>query len=58
MAKVGDKIRIIQMDGQPEYGGRTGVVERIDDMGLIYGDWGKYALIPAIDRFELLEGTV
>ena len=30
MVKVGDKIKIIHMDGEPHYSGRTGVVEVID----------------------------
>ena len=29
--KVGDRIRIIRMDGEPQYSGKTGTVDLIDD---------------------------
>ena len=32
MAKVGDKIRIISMEGEPNYTGKEGVVEFIYSM--------------------------
>ncbi len=55
MVKVGDKIRIIYMDGEPRYCGKTGVVKRIDSIGQIHGSWGGCALIPGTDQFELLD---
>lgn len=55
MIKVGDKIKIIFMDGEPEYLGKVGVVEYIDDIGQIHGTWGGCALIPGVDRFEVVE---
>ena len=33
MIKVGDKIRIILMDKGPQYDGKTGIVEHIDEIG-------------------------
>ena len=33
MLKVGDKIRIIIMQGEPRYTGKEGTVEYIDDAG-------------------------
>ena len=54
---AGDKIRIIHMDGEPQYTGAEGVVERIDDMGQIHGSWGGCALIKEIDRFEIIGGS-
>ena len=30
MVKVKDKIRIIQIDGEPKYSGKVGIVEHID----------------------------
>lgn len=56
--KVGDKIRIIEMDGEPRYTGKEGIVDSIDDMGQIHGSWGGCALIPDIDRFEIIYATV
>ena len=54
MVKVGDKIKIICMEGEPQYSGKTGVVEHIDDIGQIHGSWGGCALIPDIDKFEIV----
>ena len=54
MVKVGDKIRIIYMKNEPEYSGKTGIVEFIDDIGQIHGTWGGCALIPGVDIFETI----
>lgn len=40
MVKVGDKIRIIFMDKEPDYAGKEGYVTTIDDAGQIHGTWG------------------
>lgn len=53
--KVGDKIRILHMDGEMNYDGAEGVVRRIDDMGQLHGSWGGLAVIPDLDRFEVIE---
>ena len=53
--KIGDKIRIIYMEGEPQYTGREGVVEYIDDMKQIHGSWGGCALIPESDLWEVIE---
>ncbi len=50
MVKVGDKIRIIQMNGEPLYSGKIGIVEHIDDIGQIHG-----SCIHGVDVFELVE---
>lgn len=55
MVKVGDKIRIVCMNGEPEYSGRVGIVEHIDDIGQIHGSWGGCALISSVDQYELIE---
>ena len=52
--KVGDKIRVINMDGEPDYNGRVGYVQNIDDAGQIHCSFGGCALIPEIDKFEKL----
>jgi len=49
--KKGQKIRIISMEGEPSYEGKTGVIEHIDDIGQLHGTWGGLALIPATDKF-------
>lgn len=51
---VGDTIRIIEMQGEPQYTGREGVVRSIDDMGQLHGSWGGLAIIPGEDQFELI----
>ena len=55
MIKVGDKIKIIFMDGESEYLGKVGIVEYIDDIGQIHSTWVGCALIPNVDRFEVVE---
>ncbi len=54
MAKIGDWIRIIYMDGEPQYTGKEGAVTHIDSMGQIHGTWGGCALIPEADEFEIV----
>lgn len=53
--KVGDKIRIIIMQGEPQYTGKEGTVEYIDDAGQIHGTWGGCALIPETDSWVMIE---
>lgn len=55
MAKVGDKIRIIWMNGEPDYCGREGVIKYIDDMGQIHTTCGGLAVIPGEDEFVVIE---
>ena len=38
MVKVGDKIRILNMEGEPDYTGRIGTVIYIDDAWMILYD--------------------
>lgn len=52
--KIGNKIRIIKMEGEPQYDGKEGIVDLIDDAGQIHGTWGGCALIPDIDEFEVI----
>ena len=39
--KIGDTIKIIHMEGEPQYTNREGVVTHIDDAGQIHGTWGR-----------------
>ena len=54
MVKVGDVIRIIDMDGEPHYSGREGTVKFIDDAGQIHGTWGGCAIVPEVDSYEIV----
>lgn len=53
--QVGTKIRIINMNGEPQYTGRVGVITHIDDLGQLHGTWGGCAIIPGVDSFEVVE---
>ena len=57
-AKVGDRIRIIFMEGEPQYTGKEGVVTEIgkDPWGdeFLRGSWGGCSVYPKVDRFEIL----
>ena len=53
--KIGDTIKIIKMEGEPQYTSREGVVTHIDDVGQIHGTWGDCAVIPEIDEFIILD---
>ena len=52
-AKVGDRITITNMEGEPRYAGKSGVVTHIDDLGQLHGTWGGCAVIPNVDEFEV-----
>ena len=51
--KIGDTIKIIKMEGEPQYTNRKGIVTHIDDAGQIHGTWGGCAIIPEIDTFSI-----
>ena len=55
MPKVGDKIRIIYMSGEPRYSGKEGEITHIDDMGQLHGTWGGLAVIPGEDDYEIIQ---
>ena len=55
MVKLGDKIRIIEMKGEPEYTGKLGEVTVIDSIGQLHGTWGGLAIIPEEDTFEIIK---
>lgn len=50
--KVGDKIRIVEMIGEPQYNGKSGTIEHIDDMGQLHGTWGGLAVHADEDKIE------
>ena len=53
-ANIGDTIKIIKMEGEPQYANREGIVTHIDDAGQIHGTWGGCALIPRIDTYIII----
>lgn len=53
--KIGSKIRIIKMCGEPQYTCKEGFVTHIDDAGQIHGTWGGCAIIPETDSYEVIE---
>ena len=53
--KIGDTIKIINMEGEPHYKDREGVVTHIDDVGQMHGTWGGCAIIPGIDTYVIIE---
>ena len=52
--RIGDRIKIIRMESEPQYTNREGVITHIDDAGQIHGTWGSCALILEIDTFVIL----
>lgn len=58
-AKVGDTIRIIDMQGEPQYAGREGVIEQIskDPWGdtAMYGTWGGLSVYVDKDVYEIIK---
>lgn len=52
--KVGDKIRVNNMDGEPHMTGAEGTVRLIDDMGQIHCKEFGLAIIPEVDKFEVI----
>lgn len=60
--KVGDRIRIVRMDGEPEYSGREGVIENVspayEPAGILeqlHGTWGGLAVQPERDTIEIIK---
>lgn len=49
----GTQVRIERMEGEPQYTGKKGVVEFVDDAGQIHGTWGGCALLDS-DKFEVI----
>ena len=58
MFKVGGKIRIIQMKGEPSYENRVGIIQHIDDQNQLHGTWGGLAVIPEADKVEVIQNEV
>lgn len=60
--KEGDRIRIVRMEGEPEYSGREGVIEHVstayEPLGILeqlHGTWGGLAVQPERDEIEIIQ---
>lgn len=51
---IGKRIRIDYMNGEPQYAGRIGTVELVDDACQLHGTWGGCAVIPGEDSYTVL----
>lgn len=52
---LGKKIRIISMEGEPQYSGKEGIVNHIDSICQLHGTWGGCAVIVDKDIIEIIE---
>ena len=53
--KIGDTIKIIKMEGEPQYTDRECVITHIDDASQIHGTWGGCAIISKVDKFIIFK---
>lgn len=52
---VGKVIKIIEMIGEPQYKGKIGTVEYVDDIGQLHGNWGGCGVLYDTDEFEVIK---
>ena len=52
--KIGDTVKIIEMQAEPHYNGREGEATHIDDIGQIHGSWGGLAIVPGKDKIKII----
>lgn len=52
---IDKRIRIDCMVDEPQYTGREGVVEIVDDWGQLHGTWGGLAVQPDRDKITILD---
>ena len=53
--KVGQKIKILDMDSNTSYNNRVGIITRFGELGELYGTWGKEPLLPNVDLYIIVE---
>lgn len=53
--KIGDLIKVLKMEGEPDYSNRVGTVTAIDGIGQLHGTWGGLAIIPEKDTYQVLK---
>lgn len=54
---IGKLVLIEEMQGEPQYHERVGIIDHIDDIGQIHGSWGGCALCQDADKFRIIEET-
>ena len=47
--EISDKIKIVEMIEEPQYTGKVGIIQYIDDIGQLHGTWGGLAIQPEKD---------
>lgn len=52
---VGKTIEIIEMQGEPNYSRRIGIIKMVDDIGQLHGSWGGCAVIPGEDSYRIID---
>lgn len=50
----GQMIEILEMKGEPEYTGKRGMIEYIDDIGQLHGTWGGLAINAEFDKWRII----
>ena len=56
-ARVGDRIKIIEMNDNHRYNGKIGIVKKVES-GCIYGTWGKSPLLENVDSYKILKKSM
>jgi len=51
---IGKRLRITNMEGEPNYAGKEGVCNYVDSMGQLHGSWGGLAIQPEHDSFKVV----
>lgn len=51
----GKWLKILSMKGEPQYTGKVGVIQHIDDENQIHGTWGGCAVLPDVDSFIIAD---
>lgn len=57
MFEVMNFVIIDEMEGEPQYKGKCGFIEKIDDMGQLHGTWGGVAINPEVDKIRVYKGS-
>ena len=52
---VGKTIKIIEMKDEPSYTGKIVTITHRDGLGQFHRTWGSLAIIPEVDKYEILE---
>lgn len=53
--EIGDTIEIINMLGEPNYSGKSGIIKSIDAIGQIHCEGFGLAVIPETDIFKIIK---